>query len=101
MIQFKLKFLWLDKSLAFALDEKIGEKINPITEYFFWPRADAWEELKVELEKKSWISINESIDILNQTTEIINYWEEKNTKKNIKLNEIEEKFPNCTFISHN
>nr|UXD06265.1 putative ribosomal protein PSRP-3/Ycf65 [Eutreptia sp. CCAC 1914B] len=101
MANFKLKFLWLEKSIAFALDEKIGERVNPITEYFFWPRTDAWEELKLELEKKTWISSNESIEILNQTTEIINYWEEKNENKNIQLKEIEKKFPNCIFIGHN
>jgi 30S ribosomal protein 3 len=101
MNKFKLKIIWLEKSIAFALDEKVGEKINPITEYFFWPRTDAWEEFKVELEKKSWISKNECIDILNRTTEIINFWEEKKINKNIKAKEIEDKFPICTFIGHN
>ena len=101
MTNLKLKFLWLEKSIAFAVDEKIGEKINPITEYFFWPRTDAWEELKIELEKKTWISNNESIEILNQTTEIINYWEEKKENENNSLEEIEKKFQHCTFIGHN
>ena len=27
-----------------------------MTEYFFWPKKDAWEELKTSLETRPWIS---------------------------------------------
>ena len=97
MNKFVLKFLWLEKSIAVALDQQIGFNTSPITEYFFWPRKDAWEELKNELETKLWIDQNEAIVILNQTTEVINYWQEETTHD---LNKAREKFPECLFIGH-
>jgi hypothetical protein len=29
---------------------------TPLTEYYFWPKVDAWEELKKTLDSKDWIS---------------------------------------------
>ena len=100
MSNLKLKVLCSEKVIAFALDEKIGEKINPITEYFFWPRKNAWEDLKMELKEKTCINDNEAIEVLNQTTEIINYWEEKIENTNTEIKEIKNKFPNCTFLEY-
>lgn len=39
---------------------------SPLTEYFVWPRKDAWEELKVSLERRPWISDIEKIRLLNR-----------------------------------
>lgn len=100
MQKFVLKFLWLEKSIAVGLDQKIGEKTTPITEFFFWPRKDAWEELKIELEMKPWISQTESINLLNQTTEVINFWQEETEEDRKEMNKVKEKFPDCLFIGH-
>lgn len=100
--KFLLKFLWLEKFIAVSLDQRVADHSTPITEYFFWPRTDAWEELRLDLEKRSWISESELIVLLNQVTEVINFWQEKSeiTRKK-ELQAAKEKFPNCFFVGRN
>lgn len=101
MENFILKFLWLEKSIAVAIDQRVGDKTLPLTEYFFWPQKDAWEEIKVFLESKDWISQNDAIFLLNQVTEIINYWQDKNVLDKKDLEKVKGKFENCKFVGYN
>ncbi|KAJ4843153.1 hypothetical protein Tsubulata_018580 [Turnera subulata] len=72
-----LKFIWMEKNIALGLDQMIpGVGTVPLSPYFFWPRKDAWEELKTTLESKPWISQKTMIIILNQATDIINLWQQ-------------------------
>ncbi|XP_057522242.1 30S ribosomal protein 3, chloroplastic-like [Amaranthus tricolor] len=72
-----LKFIWMEKNIGLALDQTIpGHGTIPLSPYYFWPRKDAWEELKVLLESKPWISQKQMIIILNQATDIINLWQQ-------------------------
>lgn len=98
MEKFILKFLWLEKNIAVALDQKVGEKTIPLTEYFFWPQKDAWEEIKLYLENEKWIPQSEAIVLLNQITEVINFWQEKENSGKKELNKVRERFPNALFI---
>lgn len=72
-----LRFLWLEKNIGIALDQVVpGHGTIPLSPYYFWPRKDAWEELKAKLDSKGWISRKRTIILLNQATDIINLWQQ-------------------------
>nr|YP_009293738.1 putative ribosomal protein 3 [Rhodymenia pseudopalmata]AOM64420.1 putative ribosomal protein 3 [Rhodymenia pseudopalmata] len=99
MTKFTFKILWLENNIAIAIDHVVGKSFSPLTSYFFWPRNDAWDQLKSDLESKPWISENEKISLLNQATEIINFWQEKGKNKSIV--QAQEKFPDFIFAGSN
>lgn len=98
MERFLLKFLWLEKTVAVCLDQKLGDKTLPLTEYYFWPQTDAWEEIKIFVESKDWITKVEVVILLNVVTEVINYWQEKDSLEKRDLKKLKERFPDVLFI---
>lgn len=97
MKKFTLKILWLDNNIGFSVDHVVKHGHSPLTSYFFWPRSDAWMQVKNELESKPWISENDKIYILNKVTAIINYWQENNQKKTVT--QAQEMFHSFVFYA--
>ena len=106
--RFGLNFLWLDKNVGVAVDALYARASAseggssstaraPLTEYFMWPRKDAWEELKAALEAKPWVPERDRVLLLNRTTEVINFWQDEGAKHSVE--EAREKFPDCVFSS--
>ena len=72
---FICRILLLDSCLGLAIDRCYGSKCTPLTNYHFWPKNEAWDQIRLEIESKPWITTGEKIKILNKTSEIFNYWQ--------------------------
>ena len=56
LTRLKLKAVWGKNFLGLAIDQ-VNDIYNlPITTYYFWPRTEAWEQLKLELDSKLWLN---------------------------------------------
>ena len=82
--QLKLKIVWFKNFLGLAIDQVELNKKYPLTPYYFWPRTEAWEQLKLELESKMWLSQEEKISLLKTAENIMNYWLLYRTKKDVQ-----------------
>ena len=78
--RFKLNILWLENELGIAIDQiQAGEQI-PLTDYFFWPKSDTWDQIRQELETKPWILTKEKAQLLYATATIMNEWQNSMNK---------------------
>jgi 30S ribosomal protein 3 len=100
-----LKVLWSGNLLGLGLDQTIKKEetgkfySRPFTQYFFWPRTRAWDQLNDALTAAMWITNEQKIAILNVTSVIIENWQTDQSKVTKKM--LENKFPNVVFVEIN
>jgi 30S ribosomal protein 3 len=87
-LQLKLKIIWFENYLGLAVNIIGLKQQYLLTPYYFWPRTNAWEQLKLELDSKFWLTEKEKIDILRTTRNVMDYWlSYRNTKNADNLRE--------------
>jgi 30S ribosomal protein 3 len=86
--QLKLKVAWFKNFLGLAIDQVNLDNQYSLTPYYFWPRTEAWEQIKLELDSKPWLTKDEKIKILKTTGDVMSYWlSNRNTKTASNLRE--------------
>jgi 30S ribosomal protein 3 len=72
----KVKVIWSNKFLGIAVDQvKTKQRwCYFLTPYYFWPKTEAWSQLKLELDSKLWLTEKEKIEILQLAGDVMNYW---------------------------
>jgi len=98
-VQLGLKVLWSENFLGISIDQSGIRHALPITSYYFWPKTEAWEQLKIELSFKPWIQENEKVKVLNLAAEVMNFWRaNRNTKT---FENVETRFSDVRFVKIN
>jgi 30S ribosomal protein 3 len=72
---FTFRLIWQENSLGIALDQSYKHNSFPLTSYYYWPKSDAWSQLRLDLKTKTWVSPKEQISLLNTTSDILNHWQ--------------------------
>jgi len=97
--QLKLKVAWFGNYLGLAIDQVGADQQYSLTPYYFWPKSEAWEQLKLELDSKLWLAEPEKLKILKATGNVMKYWlsyRNKKTAQNLK-----EEFPDVEVLNFN
>jgi 30S ribosomal protein 3 len=76
-----IQVLWFENSLGFAINQTTARTKVTLTPYYFWPISDAWQQIKLELESKSWVTESERFKILNSITDTMNNWENSSSSE--------------------
>jgi len=94
-IKLKLRVLWFKDCLGLAIDQQGVNQAYPLTPYYIWPRTEAWEQLKLELDSRPWLPNANKVLILNLTTEVMNSWREYRKLESPKLS---PRFHDINFV---
>ena len=87
---FNIQVLWLDNSLGFAINQTTAKTKMALTPFYFWPISDARQQIKLELESKSWLKESERFKILNVVIETMSRWENSQASNSLAKNMMSE-----------
>ena len=93
----KLKVAWFKDFLGLAIEQVNFSREYSLTPYYFWPKTEAWEQLKLELDSKLWLTNEEKIKILKTTSEVMNFWLSHRTTKDSK--DLKESFQEIEVVT--
>ena len=93
----KLKVAWFKDFLGLAIEQVNFSREYSLTPYYFWPKTEAWEQLKLELDSKLWLTSEEKIKILKTTSEVMNFWLSHRTTKDSK--DLKESFQEIEVVT--
>ena len=92
-LRLRLKIAWFKNFLGLAIDQVNSNQQYFLTPYYFWPKTEAWEQLKLELDSKVWLTQEEKIEILKVVKDVMEYWLSYRTTKTVdNLKEEFQKF---------
>ena len=97
--ELQLKVLWLKNVLGLAIDQKVIKHRYPVTQYYFWPRTEAWDQLKLELDSKGWLPEKEKVLILNLATDVITHW--RTNRNTDSIDTVQNQFKEAVFVDLN
>jgi 30S ribosomal protein 3 len=97
--ELQLKVLWLKNVLGLAIDQKVTKHLYPVTQYYFWPRTEAWDQLKLELDSKGWLPEKEKVLILNLATDVITHW--RANRNTDSIDTVQNQFKEAVFVDLN
>jgi len=98
-VRLELRILWAKNFLGLSIDQVSKSHTLPITNYYFWPKTEAWEQLKIELGFKPWVEEKEKIKILNLAAEVMNFWR---ANRNTETTEsVVARFSDANFVKIN
>ena len=95
----ELKILWAKNFLGLSIDQVSTRHNLPITNYYFWPKTEAWEQLKIELGLKPWLEEKEKIKILNLAAEVMNFWRANRNTETVET--VITRFSDANFVKIN
>ena len=95
-MQLKIKVLWLKNVLGCAINQEGVKGSYQLTPFYFWPKTEAWEQIKLELDSKNWLSNDEKVKTLNLITAVMNHW--KSFRNSEEFSTLKKNLPEVDFV---